>query len=58
MAIHLQTELPFIQGDELKLEKNAFPNKYKANTYHTFTVRRPKGCTASGIKHEIKVVSF
>ena len=53
----LKTELRFIQGDELKLVKNAFQNKYKAKIRHSqFKVRRPKGCTASGIKHEVRLL--
>lgn len=34
----LQKELPFIQGDEVELGKNAFQNKYKAK----IKVHRPR----------------
>ena len=45
------------QGDELELGKNAFQNKYKAKIRHSqFKIRRPKGCTASSIKHEVRLL--
>jgi hypothetical protein len=48
----LQKELPFIQGDEVELGKNAFQNKYIAKIRHSqFKDRRAKGCNYC-LKHK------